>query len=253
MTQLKLAAGIAAAVLVAVVGYNLLPGTPSVGPSIAPSPTVAPTPSRAAPTATPFPCDDAAYPCAGPLGTGEHSSTLFQPKLTFTVDDGWVNSLDRERAYTLHDNFAPAHFFQINSDVAIPEQQETCDALRKEGVGNTVADWVDFLTTHPGLETTEPEPITIGAYDGQRVDLHVAEGWTATCPNSLGPAVFLITDSGTTPDRVRWIDDQYVTMRILDVDGETVILYVESGPSDDSLARVNVALQPTIDTFEFTP
>jgi hypothetical protein len=256
VTPIKLLAGLAAALVVAVVGYSLIPRQPSVGgPTSAPStiPSVAPTPTAAStPTAAAFTCDDPAFTCAGPLAAGEHRSTAFRPALSFTVDAGWKNTLDRDRAYTLHDNFAPEHFFQVLSEVAIPEQDATCSAKRKAGAGNTVADWASFLTKHPGLVATKPQAITVGGFDGVRIDVHVATTWTATCPNSLGPAVMLVTDNGAVPDRTRWIDDQNTTFRILDVAGETVIIYVESGHTDANLASVNAALQPVIDTFKFT-
>lgn len=251
----KLAAAVAAVLVIGFVGWRLLPADPSIGGQPTPAPTATAQAATPAPTATPaaFACDDPAYPCAGPLTPGEHESTLFRPLLTFTVPNGWVNSMDRDRAYTLHNNFAPAHFFQIYSQVAIPEQNAGCTAARKAGVGSTVADWTEFLTSHPGLVATTPVDVTVGGHDGVRIDVHVGPDWTATCPNSIGPAVFLITDSGTVPDRVKWIDDQYTSFRILDVAGETVILYIESGPSDPELEGVNRALQATIDTFELTP
>jgi hypothetical protein len=137
-----------------------------------------------------FACDDPAYSCARVLAPGDHTTITFRPELTFTVGTGWVNTLDRERALTLHDNESPGH---------------------------------------------------------------VADDWTRSCPGSLGPAAFLITDSGEPPNRVRWIDDQRTTRRIVDVAGETVPLYLETSPSPADLAAVNAELQPVVDTFRFAP
>jgi hypothetical protein len=120
-------------------------------------------------------------------------------------------------------------------------------------VGNTVADWVTFLTTNPGLTTTTPKPVTLGGFSGQQLDVRVAKTWTARCPNSIAPAVMLITDSGTVPTRVRWIDDQTTRFRILDVAGETVILYLESGNEAGALDARDGELKSVIDTFTFTP
>jgi hypothetical protein len=63
----------------------------------------------------------------------------------------------------------------------------------------------------------------------------------------------LITDSGTVPTRVRWIDDQTTRFRILDVAGETVILYLESGNEAGALDARDGELKSVIDTFTFTP
>ena len=48
------------------------------------------------------------------------------------------------------------------------------------------------------------------------------------------------------------IADIETTFRILDVEGETVIIFLESGPSTTDLAAVNSALGPVIDSFRFT-
>lgn len=254
---LKFAAVAAAILVVAVVGWNLLPGPSGAigGPS--PSPTVAPTPSLSvaptvAPTPTAIACDGGTTGCAGLLEAGANTTTNFQPALSYTIPAGWSNPLDRTRAYTFH---APGNPFslQIVSQVAIPEQVAGCIPQRKIGVGNSVADWVTFLTQHPGLVASAPEPVTVGGYAGMRVTFHVAATWTMNCPRSIAPAVFLITDNGPTPDRTYWIDDQYTTFTILDVSGETVIIHIESAPSPAAHARDQQTVQPIIDSFTFNP
>ena len=251
----KLIAAAAAVLVLAVVGYNLLPKGPQIGPNPSattiPSPTVAPS-AAAAPTERPPICDDGTATCAGLLPEGTNSSVAFQPQLSFTVQRGWTNTLDTARTYTIHYNFTRGHHMQVLSQVAIPEQNASCTRVLKAGVGNTVADWVEFLTTHPGLETTTPEAISLGGYDGMQLDLHVAADWTETCPNSIGPAVVLMTQSGP-PAVVRKIDDQQVTVRIIHVEGETVIVYLESSPDADELAALNQEFDPFFDSFQFTP
>ncbi|HEU0237324.1 MAG TPA: hypothetical protein VFR14_12870 [Candidatus Limnocylindrales bacterium] len=253
-------AAAAAAVIVLIAAWNLMPrapdgaGSPSASPGESPAPTTAPSSSASpSPTAGGFACDDPAFSCAGVLAPGDHTTIAFRPALTFTVATGWVNTLDRERALTLHDNESPGHFFQIMSQVAIPEQNEECSAARRAGVGNSVADWQAFLVGHSGLTASSPQAIDVGGHEGIRIDVRVADDWTGSCPGSLGPAVVLITDSGEPPSRARWIDDQRTTLRIVDVAGETVILYLETSPSPADLAAVNAELQPVIDTFRFAP
>lgn len=256
---LKLGTAAAAVLVVAVVGWNLLPG--GAGPGDAPTPTPAgptigpslpPTPSPS-PTVAAFACDDPEFSCSGVLAPGSHATVAFRPTLTFTTATGWVNTMDRERAYTLHNLEWPAHFFQIYSQVAIPEQNAECSAERKVGAGSTVDDWVEFFTSHPGLKTSTPQPFTLGDHNGVQLDLHVAGGWTETCPRSIAPAVYLITNEAATPDRVKWIDDQQVAVWIVDVADTTVIVYLESGPSASALAELKDLFQPTIDTFRFAP
>jgi hypothetical protein len=255
-TQIKLIAALAAAIVLAVVGYNLLPGSGIGGPGPSPTPAPTATPAPAAtigPTASPGPCDEPDAICSGLLIPGATSTVAFQPKLTFTVPSGWTNTLDKARAYTIHYNFTRGHFLQLVSQLAIPDQTADCSPAWKTGAGNTVGDWVTFLTTHPGLEATAPKAVTIGGYEGMQLDLHVAADWTETCPDSLGPAVVLWTHSGAQPETSRWIDDQQTTFRIIDVAGETVIIYLESSWNADDLAALNTEFAAFFASFQFTP
>jgi RNA polymerase sigma-70 factor, ECF subfamily len=259
----KIAVAVAAVLIVALVGYNLLPGggsgiggpvatpTPTASPSQSSTPSASSSPNPSASGAF-IPCDEPGNGCAGDLTAGQHTTTSFSPKLTYTVPAGWRNTLDKDRTFSWH---SPGYtfFFQIASQVAIPAQNARCSAERKAGVGNAVADWTAFLTKHPGLAATTPKPVTIGDYKGMSVTFHVNTAWTATCPNSIGPAVMIMTDSGSTPDRVVWIDDQYTTFDILDVAGETVIVHLESGPSAGADRQSQTEAQPIIDSFRFTP
>jgi hypothetical protein len=227
------------------------------GPRVA---TAVPTPSPSAssagvspsPTASAVQCDDPAFTCAGPLSAGTHSSTAFQPAITFTLPAGYSNSLDRARAYTLHPP-GDVFFFQVVSEVDIPAQNADCSAEQKPGVGNTVDDWVQFLTKHPGLVASTPTPVSVGGFDGMSLSFHVRETWTARCPNSIGPAVMLVTDTANPPDRVYWIDDQYTTFNILDVAGTTVIVRLESGPSPAANTRDQATVEPIIASMRFSP
>lgn len=257
---LKYGAAAAAVLVIAIASYNLLPGNGIGGPD--PSPTASPAstvpattgPTTAGSTAPATVCDEPEATCSGLLPAGANTTVAFQPKLTFTLPrTGWTNTLDKARAYTIHYNFTRGHFLQLLSQVAIPGQNAACTPEWKAGVGDTVAGWVDFLTSHAGLEATAPKAIKVGGYDGMQLDVHVSSDWTATCPNSLGPAVVLMTHSGAQPETSRWIDDQQVTMRIIDVAGETVIVYLESSPVAADLAALNTEFEPFFASLQFTP
>lgn len=252
----KLALAAAAVLIVAVVGYSLLPaGSSNVGgPAATPTPTATASSAAASatPAGTPFPCDEPGNGCAGNLTAGEHTSTAFSPSLTYLVPAGWQNTLDKARGYTLH---PPGYTFDLRvaSEVAIPGQNAGCTPERKAGVGNAVADWSEFLTTHPGLTASTPEPVTVGGYAGVSIAFNVNSTWTATCPDSLGPAVTIMTDGGNPPTRVVWIDDQYTIFTILDVGGQTVIIDLESGPNPATSEQDKTTIQPILDSFRFAP
>jgi hypothetical protein len=252
--------------VLAVAGYNLLPkaatgpgATPSVIPSLAPTPTIAP----ASPTPAAISCANGSTGCLGTLTGGTYSSTNFAPKVTFTVPAGpasgppasyWRNSVDVANNFTLVPNGGGNRFaFQVVSNVAIPAQtQPTCEATEQAGVGNAVADWVTFLTENPALEADAPVAVTVSGYDGFRVDFERAADWTTACPNSLGGAVLLWMHAGRPDLGVQMMDDQVERFYIVDVAGETVLITVESG-STTGAASDRLEAQAIIDSFVFTP
>lgn len=248
----------AAVVLVAIAGYNLLPrqasfGNPTPVPSAAPSgaPTGEPVPT---PTRSPAPpvCDTGTTGCAGRLGEGTHSTSAFQPAMSFTTPNAWYNSRDVADVYFLHppaDNFS----FLALSDVALPDRDDQCDGARREGAGNAVADWVDFLTTHPGLDAEAPVPVQVGGFDGFSIRFSRAGTWTTTCPNSVGPAIVTIVSGGDTPRRLHLVDDQQVTYWLLDVAGETVIVHLDSAPTPAAHLADLRTVQPVLESITFAP
>ncbi len=89
-TFAKLGIAAAAVVVVAIVGFNLMPASGGVGggpvatasPSPTPTPTAAPT---AVPTQAPTEAPAAAFPPEGPLAAGTHTAVLEGIPLSFTV------------------------------------------------------------------------------------------------------------------------------------------------------------------------
>ena len=247
---LKLAAVLAAGLIVAVVGWNLLPRQPNGpgGPIPTPTPTAVPTPLKSVVIA----CANGTTGCLGRLQPGTYRSSNFQPGFSYTVPSGWTNSLDFERSYTLNPP-ADKYSFGVLSHVAIPEQDDKCTPARKPGVGNKVSDWVSFLTKHPGLVAEAPVAVSVGGYAGSSVKFARASSWTKTCPNSIGPAIFVVTNEAEVPDRLLFVDDQQVTYWIVDVAGETVIIHVDSAPSPAVHLGDLAAAAPVIDSIVFTP
>lgn len=254
---LKFGAAIAAIVVIALVGFGLLRGgsTPEVAAPAATSAT-SPTPSPAAsPSGSASACVIDTTGCAGPLTAGDHASAQFLPALSFQTPAGWENNVDIARAYRLLDTgTAPFPEIEVMSQLAIAEQNATCAAARKAGAGTAVQDFIDFLTSHPGLDVTAPTPVDVGGYQGQSVQVRLGSTWFEKCPFNESPYAFLITDTGATPTRVRGlegIDTMYLTF--LDVAGETVVVNVV-GPSDKAaMDAVITAAQPVIDSMRFTP
>jgi hypothetical protein len=199
-----------------------------------------------------FQCaDGTSTSCVGPLDAGAVHSWRFEPGFSITVPEGWQNTFDISRTYSM----APSpHTYdvQLLSRLAIPEQTTDCTPAAKKGAGNSVADWVEFLTTNPAFEIAKNDPVTVNGYQGQRIQFRIAPDWTGRGPNSLGPAAVVFTDSGTPPQRAVWFDDHRVTAWILDVGGETIIVHVDSGPSYAANDADVKAFQPILDTLTFS-
>ena len=143
---------------------------------------------------------------------------------------------------------------QVMAMNAIADQTPECGPTAKAGVGRTVQDFIDFVQTHPGLDTTDPTPVEVDGYRGQSIDLSVASTWTTRCPNHLGPFVLLLTDTGVPAKRALGYEaDQLARWDILDVNGETVIIERAVSSYGGKFDEAAAAAQPIIDSIRFTP
>ena len=244
---------IAAIVVVAVVGYNLRPGTSSG--TGGPAPTPAATASPPAPTPSPYACLDFSVNCAGPLPPGTHRSRAFHPTVAYAVPADWTNSFDAYLSYILE---PPDGSFTVKllSYIAIPEQTSDCGASQKDGAQNSLANWTTFLTTHPGLEVSTPAERKIGGRDAVTITVRVSPAWQQMCPGSSGPAVLLVKDEDTPPTRSQFIDDEVVTLTIVDAPSENgefaIIEVLSTGSANDHEAAV-AAAEPVIESMTFNP
>ena len=244
---------IVAIVVVAVVGYNLLP-SPSSGTG-RPAPTPAATASPPAPTPYAYACREFSVNCAGPLPPGTHTSGTFHPTVTYAVPTGWTNSLDGRQTHVLE---PPDESFtvQLLSYVAIPEQTPDCGESQKVGAENSLVNWTRFLTTHPGLEASTPAERTIGGRDAVTVTVRVSPTLQHFCAGLRGPAVLLVMDGDTPPVRSHFIDDEVVTLTIVNAPSEfgqlAIIEVLSTGSASDHEAAVSAA-EPLIESMTFSP
>src|SRR5262245_7299535 len=91
---IKPAVAIAAVLVIAVIGWNVLPGlsTSFAGPPASPSApaTLSPTP----PDPTWWQPQGNCGACAGYLTAGPHTTQQFRPALMFSVPEGWISTYD---------------------------------------------------------------------------------------------------------------------------------------------------------------
>ena len=70
------------------------------------------------------------------------------------------------------------------SDAAIVDQDDQCGTNADPSLGRRAADWIEFVTSHPGLDASEPVSVDFGTVTGQQVELAVTEGSTTTCSDN---------------------------------------------------------------------
>jgi hypothetical protein len=186
--------------------------------------------------------------CIGLLAAGTHSTFNLITPLTFSVPDGWSKGLDVPGSVNLDTAEYLDGVVAIIPDWAIASQSE-CSPEPEPGLGREVADLVGFVTGHPGLIASDPQPVTVGGLEGQAVEIQKDPDWTGPCPG----AVNLFTHAGTIDDQ-GWVDikdSMRTRLSFLDLgDGRTVTVHVEvfdAGIYEDFAD----AAMPIVESFGF--
>jgi len=238
--------------------------TPSASSPASLSPSAGPSASTpgSAPATSPGPvaCEDDLPGCKGALAAGSHGSSFFGPRLIhYVTPDGWTNSIDTPTIYKL-DGPDGSGSILLWADPSIEDQgPASCEPAAK-GSGGSVpraADWVAYITTHPGLVTTPPKAFD---FPGNRdesplaLDITMDPAWTQTCPGRTYPDVLLIAHPSDPPavygvgpaDRLRLVvfDTESYGLR-------TVLIEVY-GPLDDAgFAQTLRVTDPVLKSFVF--
>ena len=274
--NIKFAAVLAAVLVVAVVGYNLLPASfTGVG---APAPTASPT---ARPTATP-PASATASPATTPsaspaapiLGSGRlvAGDYVLYPfvadaaymSVTVTVPDGWQGFPDW--AILGPDGTAAPGGIGIAFRQAAGVYDDPChwdragtgsyDQPGETVVGPTVDDLVADLRANRSYVSTPPVDVVIGGYSGKQLDLQLPSDVDfATCDSlpALRPGPPSCSRHRSAPMTVLYVQGPGNRWRvsILDVAGSRVIVivadYAGTPPQDAAAA------QAIVDSIRFTP
>lgn len=253
-SPMKFSAAVAAAVLVAVVGWNVLPKSDGSGAPASPSPT-----PTAPATAVKIACEDDLLGCAGPLAAGAHGSSHFGPRLIqYVTPSGWANSIDTTTIYKLD---APDGSTSILlwADVSIEDQTPTsCEPVAMAGGRPpSAAQWVSYLTSKRGLITTTPVVADFpGDVDqhGQSVDISMDPGWTQTCPGGTGPEVLFIAHTAPPPAVYGVGPTDKLHLVVLDTTsyGPATVMIEVYGPSNEAGFSAAVDLASSVmDSFVF--
>jgi hypothetical protein len=250
-TYAKIAVAAAAVLIVALVGYNLLPGS-STGVG-GPAPTASP---PTAPTAVPStgPSPSAAFPAwykpetasggAGILSSGSQTTRTFAPAFTYSVPEGWVNDLDESIGYGLFPN-TPANEaeYGLSGDMAhgifivsVGTPYFFCESWEK--TRGTAAERIAFLGASDTLAASNPVDVTVGGLTGKQVDIRVDPGSKATCP-------------GDPPGHD--LSGQRTRALYLDTPDRGVIAIAVGSKQPDGHEAFLAEAMPIVESFDFTP
>jgi hypothetical protein len=249
-TQIKLIAGLAAALVVAVLGYSLLPRQPGVGgttPMPSPTPTASGSPSTAPSVGAVLPAwyTTSEVPSGpGILPAGSHTTKSFRPGFTFSVPNGWVNEQDARDYFALFPD-TPANKAEFGRSGALAQSifmgphsspYFVCESVENNR-GTTAAEMVAAVTANEVLATTGLVDVAIGGLTGKQFDVRLNPDWTGTCP----PA----------PDDPPDLADVRTRVILLDAPGRGVIvIFIGSMYSADFEAFLAEAM-PIVESFQF--
>jgi hypothetical protein len=249
-TQIKLIAGLAAALVVAIVAYNLLPGISGPGtPTTAPTPSVQPTaaPSAGARWPTWYPAEavrDANG--AGILSAGSQATRVFGPAFTYGAADGWVNAYDEPNDYTLFPD-SPANAAQYASSDELAHHifmglhsspYFTCESAENNR-GTTAAEMVAAMTANEVLAMSGLVDVAIGGLTGKQFDVRRSPDWTGTCPGD-----------SELPPGLDPVDERTRAILLDAPGGGVLVIFMYSWSSAEHDAFLAEAM-PIVESFQF--
>jgi hypothetical protein len=251
-TNAKMAMAAAAVVVLAVIGFNVIPRNGGVGDVGGQSPTPAP-------TATPSPTPAPTLPSAGALAPGTYRSDF----MTYTVPAGW--SSYQSWGANKNDGNPPDGMFiapwsNIGTVYADPCHWQTT------GVSNVTFPTVDALVAalvaQKRSTTASPVDVTVDGFQGKEIDLTVplsititpggtnAEGDSGMVSGCDGGVYKGWTDT-SGGDRYNQGPGQHDLLDILDVNGRTLVIdrvfYAATSAAD------RAELQAIFDSMKITP
>jgi hypothetical protein len=157
------------------------------------------------------------------LRPGTYRSEEFKPSLSFRVGKGWSSPPFQEASDDLEiarGQTAGLSFFNVQ-EVYKPTKTGSANVV---DAPKNIALW---LQQHPYLQTSNPEPVTVGGVKGVEFDVAVGDfpkGYNPTCSSIVGPnCVDLFSVSNGEPIFV--VGGEKVRVLVLeDLEGETVTI-----------------------------
>ena len=242
----KLAIALAAVVVVAVVGFNLLPRGPSVGgqvvdPSPSPSPTATPSPSPSPSTA--------AFPSSGPLEIGTHTAVRDGVAFSFTVPAGWMSSGEAELA---KGEYGQPEYIGIDLWPNAPDNvyADPCaHTPLRPPPSATAAGIAAAVAAVPGTDLVSgPTSVDVGGRRAQRVVLTIREDIDCAAHDA-----YLWYDESTGGARGgwRWAEGLGATYRVWIIDVDGTLVWIDAYTFKGASPELDQEIQQIIDSIQF--
>jgi hypothetical protein len=190
-------------------------------------------------------------PSDSPLPAGTHTSTVFQPAVTFTVPDGWTLASDSADYLQLRPAGQDVRGIHLFRGVAAASQDPSCPIEAEPGIGSGSTELVEWIRGLDGLVVSSPAMVSIGGLRGVSIDLAIAPGWSRSCPFANGvPTVPLLAEPGTG---LRWVvaGGERLRLYVLDLPaGGTLISDVDDFEGSQ-IGDLLAAALPIVKSMEF--
>lgn len=232
---IRFAIGAAAVVLVAVIGFNLLPSGSGVGGGPAATPTPAPTPT---PTPIPLPLHPQALVISEP-GTYLIDDPFPIP-VTISLSPGWVGKVGGPYAAYL-DKPSAAIAFSLSQ--IIYADPCTYRGFLDPQPGPTVDDLASALGSLPGFDVITPTEVTVDGYRGKQLTLTAPDNFEG-CKLSIGEYRLWQLPLGMI---FSFTPGQRMALWILDVEGERLVVSSDTFPA--TTAQELAEIQEVLDSI----
>jgi hypothetical protein len=204
-------------------------------------------------------CSGSSAGGAGPSGSpspaglpaGAYTSRTFAPAVTATLPAGWWNPSDDADYFALQ----PVESDQVGIHVfrtpRAASQDAACPLTAAPGVDSGSVGLLTWIRARPGLAVSNPRLVVVGGLSGTEIDIHIADGWTASCPfaNGIPTVPLFIGGSGS----LRWViaGSERLRLDILDVPaGGMVVVDQDAFDGADFDSFVNAAA-PIVRSLRF--
>jgi len=252
-TYAKLAIGVAAVAVVAVIGINLLPesdggvGGPAASPS--PSPAVSPSPSPS-PLPSPSPSPVAAFLPAGPLSVGPHTVIYDGVPMSFNLPtSGWTaespgNSIGKGE-YPQPDWVGVDFWLNAPDNV----YADPCAHTPRDPKPASSADLINAVASLLGTDlVVGPQDATIGGRSAQHVAIKIREDIGCDPHDAY---LWYDESSGGASGGWRWAEGLGATYRIWVTEVDGTLVWIDAYTFPGAKPELDQEIQQIIDSIQF--